>query len=135
MQHMRIIYLALALLLLLIPSDSARAQSASDSFIVQRFVTAGGGLSESSSFTSSSVIGQPNTTIATSSSYSVSGGFLFSGQPGVATAVGLNTSAATSLVPFWLLLSTAFFLLAVAALLFWRTRSENAPQTAKGMSK
>ncbi|MCL4835202.1 MAG: hypothetical protein KJZ86_22370 [Caldilineaceae bacterium] len=75
MKH-KLFLLALVLLLLL-PVGFVAAQS-SINFSSRGFVITGGGVAGSASFAVTSVIGQPTTDIARSTSYKVSGGFLSS---------------------------------------------------------
>lgn len=72
--------LLLLLVLLLISVGLAAAQS-STNYVLQRFVIAGGGASDSPNYTVTSVIGQQDTDVADSANYSVSAGFLHPLRP------------------------------------------------------
>ena len=70
-------FLPVLLLLLLIPVGIVAAESSSSSYVLQRSVMVGGGSADSAGFSVTSVIGQPATDVTNSSSFKVSGGFLF----------------------------------------------------------
>ncbi len=74
----------LVLVLLLISVGIVVAQS-SNNFTLERFVTMSGGTADSTNYKVDSVIGQPATDVVVSSSYKVSGGFLYPTGPGSGT--------------------------------------------------
>ncbi len=69
-------FILIVLVLLLISVGIVVAQS-STHFTLERFVTMSGGTADSASYKVNVVIGQPATDVVVSSSYKMSGGFLY----------------------------------------------------------
>lgn len=68
-------FILLSIIVLLVPAGMALAQT-STNYSLSRFVTVAGGSADSTSYSVTSVMGQPNTKTANSPNFKVSGGFL-----------------------------------------------------------
>lgn len=97
------------------------AQSSANYTVGWHVIAGGGGSAASANYRVDGTVGQgmAATDAASSANYRVSSGFWVP-QSVVPTAVGLDSAETSSLIPFWLLTTTAGTLLIIAFLLYRR---------------